>query len=281
MKKKLFSVLVIILLIPCLSFATFATTVFTPSVEAKDAPPIVSQNGVFAVLLDKDGSIVSQIKDKSRIIITPMSQSASADTDVRESLTKTFQRLKKADSLANLMPGIDNTLNKLHPGFSVSNLVARDLFNISVRGNTPISETNQLRITLYLGIFGSNALPASASASPTIKNLMISQKPSARNLTSGQTPKSDIVIAAFCDDDKNWPVIDPSKVVNNGDGTVTLTLSQTGTLLIMVEGTGSTVPAMSSGLDYRFVAAITAVCVAALTAFAISFDNKQRVKKVK
>ncbi len=279
--KKVFIVFATILLISCLSFTTAATTLFKPSVEAKDAPEIVPHNGVFAEVIDKNGNVITKITDGGQIKITPLSQSTNADPDIGESLKRAYQTLKDARSLLDIVANLSSILKELHPGFSANNLVAKDLFNLSLGGVGPISEDNQIKITFKIATL---IPPIRTTGMPVMKNLMITQNPyaSVKNLANSEDPRSDILIVALCKGDKDWPVIKPENVVNNGDGTVTITFSELGTVLFIVEGdAASTVPGMSAGNDYTLIAAIVGVSMAVIITSIVIFNRKKVTGKAK
>ncbi|MDP4125015.1 MAG: hypothetical protein Q8917_18240 [Bacillota bacterium] len=247
MKKKIMSILAVVLLIPCLAFFTGASN-FTPSVQAKDAPKIVvKQSGsssVYGELIDKDGKTTSQLTDSGMILVTPLSKAGTSDEDIKNSLNSAYGKVKGASSLSTLVKGLSDAIKALDPDFSAKDLVARDLFNVTTRGNiAQITENNKLRVTFDLGVSA-----------------------------------TDAVIVTMCKGDSNWPVLDSKNVVNNGDGTVTVTFSELGTVLIIVEGTpAAVVPGMSSGNDLGFAAAVTGGCMIALIIGVAFFDRKKSV----
>ncbi|HNX15292.1 MAG TPA: hypothetical protein PK854_10730 [Oscillospiraceae bacterium] len=246
MLKKVVSILAVILLIPCLAFAAAAST-FTQSVQAKDAPKLVSNKSgsstVYGELLDKDGKPTSQITDGGKIVITPLSQADSSDPDIKNSLKSAYNKIKDAVSLSSLINGLADAINKLDPDFSVKDLVGRDLFNITAK-DSQITENNKLRVTFDLGISA-----------------------------------SDPVIIAMCNGD-SWHTLDPKNVVNNGNGTVTVTFSEAGTVLVIVEGTpAAIVPGMSNGTDLSLTASVIGGCMIALVVCIVYFDRKRRNQK--
>jgi hypothetical protein len=247
MKKRIIALFAVILLIPCLAFAASASA-FTPSVQAKDAPKLVAKqtgSGAFyGELLDKDGKTTNQITNNGTVIITPLSQADSSGSDTKNSLKSAYDKIKGTTSLSDLINGLVNSINNLDPDFSVKDLVARDLFNITAK-DTQITENNKLRVTFDLGISA-----------------------------------TDPVIFAMCNGDKNWRAIDSKNVVNNGDGTVTVTFSETGTVLVVIEGdSAATVPGMSSSGELGLAAVITGGCMIALIISIVFFDRKKAVSR--
>jgi len=244
MKNKLFSVLIVFLLIPSLSFTAFGSSNFTPSVQAKDAPEIVplvnEADIIYAEIINQNDEIIQKVTDSGEVIVTPMSQAESSAEDIKQSLENAYKKVGSVRSLTDLVSNLETIIKKLDPNTAADDLVARDLFNVTTRGNIPpITENNRLRVRFKLGV------------SP-----------------------ADIVIVAMCEGETDWPVIDAEDAVNNGDGTVTVTFSKTGTVLVIVEGAAS-VPAMSDGFNLKTAAKITAGCMLTFIAAIVIFKPKR------
>ncbi|HPK34985.1 MAG TPA: hypothetical protein PKX70_04110 [Oscillospiraceae bacterium] len=244
MKNKLLPVLIVFLLIPSLSFTAFGSSNFTPSVQAKDAPEIVPQvietEIIYAEIINKNNEVIQKVTDSGEIIVTPMSEAESSAEDIKQSLENAYKKVGGVRFLTDIVSDLEEIIKKLDPKTSADDLVARDLFNVTTRGNIPpITETNRLRVRFRLGV------------SP-----------------------ADIVIVAMCEGETDWPVIDAKDVVNNADGTVTVTFSKTGTVLVIVEGAAS-VPAMSDGFNLKTAAIITAGCMLTFIAAIVIFKPKR------
>ena len=115
--KKFASLIALVLVLAMLTVSASAAN-FTPSVERKPAPTVISA-------VTPDGTAID-------IVITPVSEKDSAvAAEITEKLENAYAQVQAAASLADLAPDIGNVLAKLDPSLSVSDLVVRDLFDIS------------------------------------------------------------------------------------------------------------------------------------------------------
>lgn len=133
-------------------FLTFAMTMmaatpasavsFTPSVEQKEAPEVVTVTGdsgddVAAVIQDAQGETVSEVP-YGELIVTPVSQTSEADEDITTNLENAYTQITSVSSLLELSTDVEDVLYdyslEVGDDVTVDDLVVRDLFDVTVRG---------------------------------------------------------------------------------------------------------------------------------------------------
>lgn len=116
--KKVFSILIAVLVVSALAVSAFAAP-FIPSVTNLGGPElIVDDDGNVGVIVDGDGNVVEPIPVDA-IVITPYAARDFADVSIRQALDKAYANMMAAGSVADLVPAM--------AGMSV-----RDLFNVAV-----------------------------------------------------------------------------------------------------------------------------------------------------
>jgi hypothetical protein len=155
--KKMISLLVVLMLCAALLVPAYAANEFKPSVEFKPAPEIVpvldyAGNPALAMLVDEDGTIVDYIYEHDYcLIVTPVAR-AEEDPIIPESAKNTL-----LDVYAKLTAGsMTLPYEKFNAGLVSSNMVIRDLFDVSIlctKHNELLALENiDLVITFRLGV---------------------------------------------------------------------------------------------------------------------------------
>lgn len=183
---------------------------FTPSVQGKDAPDVVtkiviSEDGSLkkysGQVVDKNGKVVKNVENK-KIVITPVSKVKKAPKAIKTELEKAYKQIKEAKSLKDLVPDIDKHLKSLSKTLKVENMVVRDLFDVTIDQETEklLKNGNSVQLTFKLDI-----------------------------------KATDKVVCLYQDNDGKWKAIDKSRVKNNKDGTVTVNITESGPIAFVVE----------------------------------------------
>ena len=92
--KKIVVILSAILLVVALAVPSFAAG-FTPSVEQKGAPTVVSAT-------DADGNAFAD----GEVIVTPVSAADSADAAIADGLKAAYEQIKAAATLTDIAPSL-------------------------------------------------------------------------------------------------------------------------------------------------------------------------------
>lgn len=211
--KKLISLILVAILMFAVMAPAFAEQ-FTPSVSGKPAPsvkPVPGEDGEeFEGVIGNNGNLVSGVGG-GNLIVTPVSKRDEApNKDISDALNKAYDQIKNSDSVGDLPAGNGNTIEDdindalAGSGLTADDMVVRDLFDVSLTDEykNQITNGNYLEVTFDLGL-----------------------KP-------GQT-----LIVLQSSDKENWEVLDPSNVIINEDGSVTVRLYKLGVLAFLVDGT--------------------------------------------
>lgn len=142
--KKIVVILSAILLVVALAVPSFAAS-FTPSVEQKGAPTVVSAT-------DADGNAIAD----GEVIVTPVSAADSADAAIADGLKAAYEQIKAAATLTDIAPSIGDYLKEIGSEASVEDLVVRDLFDVSVTGAA--AESSPITVRFNLGLSQSATL---------------------------------------------------------------------------------------------------------------------------
>lgn len=213
--KKLATMATAILAAACMAVSVSAAD-FTPSVTGKEAPdvvPVQTQDGQEAVALIKgaDGKEIKGVT-MDKLLITPVAKADEAPADVAQQLNAAYDQIKAAATLDKLVPDIAGVLEKLPGKPAVDDLVVRDLFDVTLGDEEKalLKDGNYVDIRFKVGI-----------------------------------AKDDVLLCLHNVSGTEWEVIDPSKVVNNGDGTVTVSFNSLSPIAFAVqtsEGGSTTQP---------------------------------------
>lgn len=203
--KKVASFLAAVMAATCMMMPVSAAD-FTPSVQGKEAPAIETvqtQTGedVVALIKDASGNEVQGVME-SQLIITPVAKADEAPEEIAEPLLAAYEQIKAALNLKEIVPNIEDVVKKVSKNLKVDNLVVRDLFDVSVSDDIKalLDGGNTITLRFQLGI-----------------------------------SKDDTVLCLHNIEANKWEVIDPSKVVNNGDGTVSVTFDSLSPVAFVVE----------------------------------------------
>jgi len=207
--KKIISSLVALILLLAVPVNCLAATGFVESITYKPAPDIVfteDEDGkkVIGHIRDEEGNIVST-EYEDCIVITPISQAATTTKipeETKNSLIKEYENLKDPSTkLSDVCDGLDEKIKKETNGkYGANNMVVRDMFNITaicgnIKEHLP-KKGYTLDLTFNLGI-----------------------------------GKNEYITAMVFSNGKWTPV---KKVINNGDGTVTVFLETLGHVAFLV-----------------------------------------------
>lgn len=210
--KKLALFLTVLLIAVTLAAPASAAVNFTPSVEQKPAPtvdPITDSNGdqVSAIIRDQNGGEVHGVSiDSGELIVTPISQASQAAQAISEMLTKAYEQIQQADTIADLVPTIGDFLQSIgNTVTQVDDLVVRDVFDVSLTGTA----------AEYLAQEGNNiTLRFDVDISP-----------------------SATLIVLHNYEGSNWEIIPDDRVVQNADGTVDVTFDSLSPIAFVVDST--------------------------------------------
>lgn len=243
MKKTVLTITVLLLVLALVSPVMAST--LTPSATAKPAPTVkgkTNDNGetVFAEIKKADGSVV-QITES--IAVTALSETANAPAEVATALNEAYEEISAAEDV----PTIATDIMEVAPGVFGSNvkaedLVVRDLFDLSVPEDAVPKDGSTLTITFE---------------------------------NSSNDP---LLVIIKCSD--KWTTIPSENVVNNGDGTVTVTFSELCPIAFVVKGEASAPVVVTpeptkksnTGLIAGIVAAVAAI--GGGTAYAVTRKKK-------
>lgn len=137
--KKASALVLACVIAASLTVPAFASN-FTPSVEQKEAPSVVTVkdekgNEVAAIIKDKDGNEVVGVGN-FQLTVTPASKSENAAPEVKEKMEKAHEQIKNAKDLTALSPDLESHLEKISDkGVKAKDLVVRDLFDVSLTGD--------------------------------------------------------------------------------------------------------------------------------------------------
>lgn len=209
--KKLALFLSVLLIAVTLAAPASAAVNFTPSVEQKPAPtvdPITDSNGdqVSAIIRDQNGGEVHGVSiDSGELIVTPISQASQAAQTISEMLTKAYEQIQQADTIADLVPTIGDFLQTIGSAAQVADLVVRDVFDVSLTGTAAeylAQEGNNITLRFDVGVAPSATL---------------------------------IVLHNY--EGSNWEIIPDDRVVQNADGTVDVTFDSLSPIAFVVDST--------------------------------------------
>ena len=207
--KKLAVFMLAMALAVSTSISAMATS-FTPSVQGKDAPDVVTKTVISkdgsikkysGQVVDKNGKVVKNVENK-KIIITPVSKAKDASKAIKTELETAYKQIKEAKSLKDLVPDIDKHLKSISNTLKVENMVVRDLFDVTIDQETEklLKNGNSVQLTFKLDV-----------------------------------KATDKVVCLYQDNEGKWKAIDKSRVKNNKDGTVTVNITESGPIAFVVE----------------------------------------------
>lgn len=137
MTKKIIPMLLAVVLVVAMSIPAMAAE-FTPSVENKPAPEVVTQtdstgNESAAIIYDANGNEVAGIPEGD-LTVTPVSASEAPSAEIREKLEAAYEQLQSVSSLTELSSDLEAVIKEYSPDITVEDLVVRDLFDVMVQG---------------------------------------------------------------------------------------------------------------------------------------------------
>ncbi len=195
--KRVLNVILVLSLLAAMAVPALARSVdFVPSISDKGAPGVVGSGEI----KDSNGNSVGSASS-TVVVITPVSQ-ATTSNKISEAdgknLLAAYSKLTSGAKAYAICPGLEDLANELHGGVEEEDLVVRDLFDVSLSdAELEKQVANGNTITLKL---------------------------------DAKVTKGDKVLAMVNDGEKWVPAVN---VVNNGDGTVTVTLSTLGAVVLM------------------------------------------------
>lgn len=209
--KKLALFLSVLLIAVTLAAPASAAVNFTPSVEQKPAPTVdtvtdANGNEVSAIIRDQNGEEVHGVSiDSGELIVTPISQASQAAQAISEMLTKAYEQIQQADTIADLAPDVGDFLQTIGSASQVADLVVRDVFDVSLTGTAAeylAQEGNNITLRFDVGVAPSATL---------------------------------IVLHNY--EGSNWEIIPDDRVVQNADGTVDVTFDSLSPIAFVVDST--------------------------------------------
>lgn len=246
--KKFMACLMAIVMMATLSVSALAAeSDFVPSVEMKPGPEIVDQviDGVpgKAVIVLPDGREV--VVPEGAIVITPISKKDEADDDTKKELEDAFDKIVNADSLEELIDGLQGLLGQIADGTDAEDLIVTDLFHVDLTGDYAkyIDEGGQLRIKLKA---------------------------------------SDDLLALLQQNGDEWEMLHGDLFVDNGDGTYTLIINKLGVYAFVRDVVAGSVdyddPAQSSPQtgDMLWVVMLISGLLAVSASFCFVMAKKQK-----
>ncbi len=239
--KKIFAVALALVMMVTMMVPVFAATDdFVPSIEIKPGPGVVvrpNEEGVIigGEIITPDGEVI-EVPEVS-IIVTPFGGAENADDETKKALDEAFDDLSKADSIKDVIEGLEDVIDAIIPGGKVEDLIISDLFHVDVDGNYDeyVEEGGVVKVTYEL--------------------------------------PDDKVIPVVKVDGK-WQPLSSDKYVINADGTITITVTP-GTIVAFLKDSGVVNvdpenPGQSSpvtGVDTTAVAVIAVLFAGAAVAF--------------
>lgn len=217
--KRVLNVILVLSLLAAMAVPALARSVdFVPSISDKGAPDVVGSGEI----KDTNGNAVGSA-DNTVVVVTPVSQATTSDkiSDADEkNLLDAYDKLTSGDKAYGLCPGLEDLADKLYGGVKEDDLVVRDLFDVSLSDaelENKVSNGNTISLTLNANV-----------------------------------GKDDKVLAMVKDGDTWTSAIN---VVNNGDGTVTVTLSTLGAVVLMTAtASGSSVTGDTTNVAFWGIA---------------------------
>lgn len=253
--KKLISFLLILTTLFAFSFNAMATVEFTPSVTNKGAPDVVyteEDNTVFGYMLDEFGNIIHKTVDDCFEIISfaDIEKSTTLSDKEKELINKLYSELTDSDTnLSELCPDLNDIVkDKLGNEYDADDLVIRDYFDIDELCEEVKKQLPKDGVTLELTF----------------------------DLSIG---KNDFITAMVYIDGK-WQVV--PNIVNNGDGTVTVTFEEFGPVAFLVPGNTVYTSAPATGdTNYNSLILWSSVLVVSIGAivFVICTSKKKKSDK--
>lgn len=243
--KRILSILLILTTLAAFSFNAMAVE-FTVSVENKGAPEIVDteENGLY----DGDGDLVHDLEEDCVDVISigESVESNNLSEEEKKLLKDLFEELSDSDtSLSVICPELDEIVkDRLGDDWNADDLVIRDFFTVKELCDElkEHKKDGTIKITFDLGI------------------------------------GSDEFITAMVYIDGKWQVV---PVVNNGDGTVTVTFTELGPVAFLVPGdsdSGSSYAPATGDTDYSHLIFWGCLMVAALVAITVIVCTSKKKK---
>lgn len=195
--KKAFVWIMVLALVSALAAPVSAAGTFVPSIEEKGAPelvPTVGEDGelIYGEVVDEEGNVLYVVYEDD-IIIAPISGASILPEEEEAKLLAAYTVLTDAaTNLFKLIPGLEEKAKEVFgDDITVEDLIIRDLFGIAI--------SEELEEALE---------PEGATLTLTFR----------LNIAAA----TSILVATQCDEP--WSMVE--KVVNNGDGTVSVTFER-------------------------------------------------------
>lgn len=137
MTKKIITMLLAVTLVMAMSIPAMAAE-FTPSVENKPAPEVVTQtdsngNECVAIIYDADGNEIVGVPE-GYLIVTPVAASEMPSAEIKENLEAAYEQLQSVSSLTELSSDLEVVIKEVSLDLAIDDLVIRDLFDVTVLG---------------------------------------------------------------------------------------------------------------------------------------------------
>ncbi len=259
--KKVLAVIFAAVFACSLLLVTAAETNFTPSVTAKPAPEVVApasedDNVVATILINNGESDPDRLENVTveQLSVTPLVNAEEAPEHVKAALEKAYKDLAEVENVGQLNEELnkklDEIVKKIDKDLTVSDLIARDLFDID------LSEESM------------NALNSSEDAFlRVIFNIDI---------------KPDVVCPVVIyrySEDSEWKAVEPEHVKNNGNGTITVDFYELCPVVFLTTSEEYNAPVVDPdvpGTAAGNTAVYAVVAVVAVAAVAVAVVSKKR-----
>lgn len=218
--KRVLCVLTVIILCLAIASPVFAAkTEFVPSISYKDHPPVVPVPPKPGDERPEDKVVVGEIVDKEKDeVVDDIYEEFLVVTPVADAETSTDIPQDSKDQLIEIYEKLtDGTMeipyDKIDPNIDPNNMVVRDLFDVSTTNEDHekvVAQDNMsIRVTFDLGVAGG--------------------------------------VDVYCMTYINGEWVPAISVMNNGDGTVTVTMESFGVVAFSVETSGTVTPPPQTG----------------------------------
>ncbi len=193
--KKVFSVLMAVMLCALSAMPAFAAgDDFVPSVMGVYAPEVVADDdGDYGKAYSEDNTVVYSL-DEDDVQTIPLADADKADGLLKDELPAAYQEIVDAESLADLLPELDDIADGRVPGSSADDFIVTDIFGLQF--SDEVKESNPAYVTVTLNC---------------------------KNYQNGTAPV--IMFKAVGSDE--WITIGSEDIVINADGTLTVSFPGT------------------------------------------------------
>lgn len=139
---------------------------------------------------------------ETQVKTTPVTDAEKGTTAEDKAIVEAYDSIKDAESLTALIPGLDKVVAALDSSLNADELVVHDLFGITAEGDTAASLAKGEAVTF--------------------------------SVKSDLKPGDVLVVVQYVNG--KWVALDPSAVVINADGSVSVTVSSAAPIAFLTKG---------------------------------------------